>query len=150
MLSYIYLWTFPLNAFQILVSINSVFFKFSSYDNFVIKHYYGLIRHLPIQPGGGREYTHSPVGENATLQRRVSNSTIIWEVDNLAFNRPGQRAFLNHRNIHQFDPPALPSVLVVGDVKNNSSRVCCSAVVGEISEGSCTTLVLYGKNLEQH
>ena len=71
-------------------------------------------------------------------------------MDNLAFDRPDQRVLLNRRNIYQFGPPWLPSILVVGDVKNNSSRVCCVAVVDGNSEGSCTTLVLYGKNLEQH
>ena len=70
-------------------------------------------------------------------------------MDNLAFDRPDQRILLNHRNIFQIGPPTLPSVLVVGDVKNNSSRVCCEAVVDGNSIGSCTTLVLYGKNLEQ-
>ena len=86
------------------------------------------------------------------MECRASNSTIIWEVDNLAFDRPDQRALLNRRNIYQFGPPTLPSVLVVGDVKNNSSRVCCEAVVdgNSIIIESCTTLILYGKNLEQH
>ena len=67
-------------------------------------------------------------------------------MDNLAFDRPHQRVLLNHRNIFQIGPPTLPSVLVVGDVENNASKVCCEAVVDRKSKESCTTLVLYGKN----
>ena len=83
------------------------------------------------------------------MECRVSNVTIVWEVEHLAFERPDQRVLLNCRNIYQIGPPTPPSVLVVGDVENNASRVCCEAVVDRKFEESCTTLVLYGKNLEQ-
>ena len=83
------------------------------------------------------------------MECRVSDVTIFWEVEHLAFDRPDQRVLLNRRNIYQIGPPTLPSVLVAGDVENNNSRVCCEAVVDRVLKESCTTLILYGKNLEQ-
>ena len=87
---------------------------------------------------------------NITLECRVSNVIIIWEVNEIALDRPSQRALLNNMNIFQIGPPSIPSVLVVGDVENNASRVCCEAVVNGKFEESCTTLVLFGENISQH
>ena len=106
-----------------------------------------------ISPGGGREYTYSPVGQNASLECRVSNDDLLWEVDELRFGSHSTR--LNERGIYQSandivaSSQGLISILVVfGNItENNGSKVCCLSLVGRDVLLSCTTLILYGKTL---
>ena len=59
-----------------------------------------------VPPGGGRDYTYSPVGVNATLECRVSNSDLSWEVDNLCFGSQSTTLKSNQRRIYQSDMDA--------------------------------------------
>ena len=100
-----------------------------------------------ISPGGGRDYTYSPVGVNATLECRVSNRELLWEVDNLRFT--SHSTTLNEMGIFQNDMVAssegLVSVLLLFGIENNGSKVCCLTFVRKKLVENCTTLVLYGK-----
>ena len=104
-----------------------------------------------ISPGGGRDYTYSPVGQNATLECRVSNDHLLWEVDNLRF-QGSQSTVLNERGIYQSESDmvasseGLASVLVVfgNTTENNRSKVCCLSPERKGLVENCTTLILYG------
>ena len=103
-----------------------------------------------VSPGGGRDYTYSPVGMNATLECRVSNDDLIilWEVDDLLFGC--HSTTLNERGIYQSSmvksSEGVISILVVfgNTAENNGSNVCCLSPVGRLLVENCTTLILYG------
>ena len=104
-----------------------------------------------VSPGGGRDYTYSPVGVNATLECTVSSNDLSWEVDNLHFE--GYSTILNKRGIYQSEQTAssegLSSVLLVlGNMTvNNGSEVCCQTLVRRSLADICTTLIIYGKKI---
>ena len=103
-----------------------------------------------VSPGGGRDYTYSPVGMNATLECRVSNADLIilWEVDDLLFGC--HSTTLNERGIYQSgmvkSSEGVISILVVfgNTEENNGSNVCCLSLVQRLLVENCTTLILYG------
>ena len=103
-----------------------------------------------ISPGGGRDYTYSPVGVNATLECKVRNNDLLtWEVDNLRFG--SESTILNERGVFQSEQTAssegLSSVLLVhGNMtENNGSKICCLTLVRKSIADICTTLIIYGK-----
>ena len=104
-----------------------------------------------ISPGGGRDYTYSPVGVNATLECKVRNDDLIilWEVGDLLFGSHSTK--LNERGIYQSgmapSSEGLTSILVVfGNITdNNGSKICCLLLEGRMIIENCTTIILYGK-----
>ena len=103
-----------------------------------------------VSPGGGRDYTYSPVGVNATLECKVRNNDLLtWEVDKLRFG--SQSTILNERGIFQSEQTAsseyLSSVLLVhgNTAENNGSKICCETLVRKSIADICTTLIIYGK-----
>ena len=103
-----------------------------------------------ISPGGGRNYTYSPVGVNATLECKVRNDglIILWEVGDQLFESHSTK--LNERGIYQSgmvpSSEGLASILVVfGNITdNNGSKVCCLLLEGRMLIENCTTIILYG------
>ena len=107
-----------------------------------------------VSPGGGRDYTYSPVGVNATLECTVSSNDLSWEIDKLRFE--SYNSILNERGIFQSEQTAssegLSSVLLVlGNItENNGSKVCCETLVRRSLVDICTTLIFYGKEQNYH
>ena len=107
-----------------------------------------------MSPGGGRNYTYSPVGENATLDCKVASNDLSWEVDDLHFE--SYSIVLNERGIYQSEQTAssdgLSSVLLVhGNMtENNATKVCCETLVRRSLVDICTTLIFFGKEQNYH
>ena len=53
-----------------------------------------------MSPGGGRDYTYSPVGVNATLHCKIASNDFTWSINHIEFDRPNERNFLYNRNFH--------------------------------------------------
>ena len=105
-----------------------------------------------VSPGGGREYTYSPVGVNATLECTVSSNgqRLSWIVDNFHFEI--YSTLLNERGIYQLQSEQIASskglssvLLVIGNITENDTKVCCEALVRRSLAYICTTLIIYGK-----
>ena len=60
-----------------------------------------------MSPGGGRDYTYSPVGVNATLNCKVTSNDLTWNINNIGFDRLNERDSLAKREIFQSE--LLPS-----------------------------------------
>ena len=106
-----------------------------------------------VSPGGGRDYTYSPAGVNATLECTVSSNDLSWEIDKLRFE--SYNSILNERGIFQSKQTAstdLSSVLLVfGNMaENNGSKVCCETLVRRSLVDICTTRIIYGKEQNYH
>ena len=101
-----------------------------------------------VPPGGGRDYTYSPVGVNATLEYKVASDDLSWSINYLEFDRPIERNLLHNRGIFQSELVSssdglFSTVFVFGNISNNASMVCCrSFLEGQMM--SCTTLTIYG------
>ena len=103
-----------------------------------------------MSPGGGRDYTYSPVGVNATLNCKVASNDLTWNINNIGFDKPNERTFFARKEIFQSEllpsPDGLSStVFVFGTISNNASMVCCRSLLEfEGQMISCTTLIIYG------
>ena len=102
-----------------------------------------------VYPGGGRDYTYSLVGVNATLDCKVASNDLTWSINNIGFDRTNVRNFLASRGIFQSEPLSSSdglssTVFVFGNISNNASMICCPSLL-EAQMMSCTTLVIYGK-----
>ena len=102
-----------------------------------------------VYPGGGRDYTYSPVGVNATLDCKVASNDLAWSINNIGFDRINARNFLANRGIFQSEPLSSSdglssTVFVFGNISNNASIVCCQPL-SEDQIMSCTKLIIYGK-----
>ena len=103
-----------------------------------------------MSPGGGRDYTYSPVGVNATLNCKVANNDLTWSINNIGFDRPNEIIFFARREIFQSEllpsPDGLSSsVFVFGNISNNASMICCQPFLEARQMISCTSLIIYGK-----
>ena len=104
-----------------------------------------------VSPGGGRDYTYSSVGVNATLDCKVASNDLSWSINNIEFDRPNERNFLHNKGIFQSELVPLSdglssTLFVFGYISNNASMVCCQIFLGEQNiVMSCTTLIVYGK-----
>ena len=115
-----------------------------------------MVDNFLVSPGGGRDYTYSPVGVNATLECTVSSNgrRLSWEIDDFHFESY-YSTILNERGIYQIaseqaaSSEGLSSVLLVlGNMaENNGTKVCCETLVRRSLADICTTLIIYGKKL---
>ena len=102
-----------------------------------------------ISPGGGRNYTCSPVGVSATLECKVRNDgpILLWEVGDLLFGSHSTK--LNERGIYQSGMvpslEGLASILIVfGNITDNNGSKVCRLLLWRMLIENCTTIILNG------